>query len=233
MNRKKLLNMILRATDEVRGLERDLTALQSAALDTSLENYGVQSCNAAIRGEHLAKRLRRIVYDMACATNISGAGEMARTTYLKIATDALKITINVNAKGIVEITIPCLIPSRNRKSTNFITDPLYAMLDQFVSGYAPRQPPQPQSQPFERFTHCVICITHIYDKTLLAKGRKRDHDNIETRDIINAINTFLLTDDTGILCDIYQSSEISDADFTRITVMKKDMFPEWICGHQK
>ena len=66
----------------------------------------------------------------------------------------------------------------------------------------------------------------------MCKGRERDHGNIEIRGIIDTINTFLLTDDTGILCDIFNAGELSDEDCTRISIMKKDMFPKWVFGYR-
>jgi len=219
MDRKKLLNMIARVSDEVRRLKSDLTALQSSVLSENLDNYSDFSRQAAIRGEVVASKLRRLVYDSACTTKTPQA------FYLETAAEALDIKVSSSSDGVVEITIPCLIPSRKRKSAGFITDPLYAALERFVSD-------RPPDQPFERFKHCVICIIHVYDKALLVKGRHRDHDNIEVGEIINVINTFLLTDDIGVLCDIYHTSKISDYDYTRIFIVKKDMFAEWILGYE-
>jgi len=117
----------------------------------------------------------------------------------------------------VEITLPCLIPGRKKKPTEFITAPLYAALERFIRD-------RPPDQHFERFGNCIIWITHVYDKALYSAARKRDYDNIETKGIIDVINAFLLTDDNGFRCSIYQTSETSDRDFTRISVMEFDAF---------
>jgi hypothetical protein len=200
--------------DEIRRLQQDIIALQSIDVVEYPENYSNLSQQAAIRGEYIAHKLRGLVYG---TTNISKAD------YLANAADEMGINIANNDNGMVDITIPCLIPHRRKKQTGFITEPLYAALERFVSS---------RDSPFERFNHCVICITHVYDEVLFGKGRKRDHENIEVKGIIDVLNTFLLTDDNGSLCDIFHAGEISDNDFTRISVMKKSAFPEWVLGYK-
>ena len=216
MDRQVLLRKIMGVGDEIRRLQQDIIALQSIDIVNYPENYSSLSHQAAIRCEFIAHKLRGLVY---ATTNTS------RADYLESAADGMGICVAKGNDGVVDITIPCLIPHRRKKQSGFITDPLYAALARFVSS-------QQQCSHFEHFKHCVICITHVYDKELFGKGRKRDHDNIETKGIIDAINTFLLTDDNESLCDIYNASELSDQDITRISIMKKDMFPEWVLGYR-
>ena len=211
MDRQVLLRKIMKAGDEVRRLEQDLIALQSIDIVGYPDNYSNLSQQASIKSEYITRKIRELVYS---TTN---------TKWSKLFDDAvneLGITVTRSKSGIVDITIPCLIPGRKKKPTEFITMPLYTALEQFIIA-------QSEKAPFERFTHCVICITHIYDKRLLGKGRKRDYDNIETKAIIDVINTFLLTDDSGLYCSIFNTSEFSDADSTRFSIMEKDMFSRW------
>jgi len=208
MDRQVLLRKIMNAGDEIRRLEQDIIALQSIDIVSYPDNYSSLSHQAAINSEHITRKLRELVY----RTTNKDWSEL-----LEDSANELGITIDCNCDGSVDIIIPCLIPGRKKKPTEFITAPLYAALDGFTRG-------RPPKQPFERFGHCVIWITHVYDKTLLGRGRERDYDNIETKGIIDVINTFLLTDDNGFLCKIYNASEVSDGDFTRISVMKEDVF---------
>jgi len=212
MDRQVLLRKIMSVGDEVRRLQQDIIALQSIDIVNYPENYSSLSQQVAINSEYIALKLRELVYS---TTNINWS-EMLETV-----ADGQGIIINYDNE-IMEITLPCLIPHRRKKQMGFITAPLYAALENFVSTDISVK------QPFERFKHCVICITHVYNRTLFGKGRKRDHDNIEIKGIIDAINTFLLTDDNENFCDIYNVSELSDQDMTRIYIMKKDMFPNWI-----
>jgi len=212
MDRQVLLRKIMATGDEIRRLQQDIIALQSVDIISYPENYSSLSHQAVVKSEYVSRKLRELVYS---TTNISWSD------LLENVADELGIRINYDDNGTVEITIPCLIPHRRKKQTGFITAPLYVALERFI---AERRP----ELPFEKFRHCAICITHVYDKVLLGKGRKRDYDNIELKGIIDVINTFLLIDDNGSLCDIYNTSEFSDQDITRISIMKKDMFPEWI-----
>lgn len=216
MDRQVLLRKIMKSGDEVRQLEQDLIALQSIDLVHYPENYSNLSQQAVIKSEYIARKLRELVYS---TNNVSWL------KMLESSANELGIIIGYD-NGVVDITLPCLIPNRKKKPTELITAPLFAVLERFVIE-------QSQDQPFERFNHCVISITHVYDERLIAQGRMRDYDNIETKGIIDVINSFLLTDDNGLLCNIYNTSEISQADCTRISVMEKDMFYKWILDTKK
>jgi len=217
MDRQVLLRKIMKAGDEVRRLEQDLIALQSVDIVGYPDNYSNLSQQAAIKAEFITRKVRELVYN---TTNI------AWSELLESAANELGIIVEYDSDGVVDITIPCLIPGRKKKPTEFITAPLFATLERFI---IERQ----ATQPFERFTHCVISITHVYDKLLFGRGRKRDHENIEIKGIIDVINAFLLTDDNGFLCNIYSASEFSDADFTRISIMEQDMFYKRISDMKK
>ena len=237
MDRQVLLRKIMGAGDEIRRLEQDVVALQSIDIVNYPENYSSLSHQAVIKSEFITRKLRELVYS---TTNVNWPELLAGIA------DELGITVEHDADGIIEITIPCLIPHRRKKQSGFIIEPLYAALERFVSAgslgvVSSEADPLDldigssdgrHAMPFERFKHCVICITHVYDKELFGKGRKRDHDNIEIKGIIDVINTFLLTDDNESLCDIYTTSELSDQDITCISIMKKDMFSEWVKRHK-
>ena len=211
MNNQALYARIDGVSTKLTYLQRDITALQYFDM-TNAEEYSTLLNEVAIRSEHFANSLRRLVFDTA---------EIPKRVYLADAARALDIAVTEN-DGMVEITIPVLLPRRKDKPTDFITAPLQETLSQFISA-------QPN---FERFEHCVICFTHVYAPDRSSRRGIRDHDNIETKSIIDSINLFLLTDDAGRLCNIYNSSEIGDRDMTRISIMKCDMFPRWISNQK-
>lgn len=213
MSTLELKRRIKNVSGKIHTLVHDITALECISIAHSPESYSEIARQAAIESESIANSLRRIIFD---TTNIP------RAEYLMEAAKVLNIYV-CESDGMVDISIPCLIPKRNKRATGFIADPLHMMLNKFI---------KERQFPFEPFVHCVICITHVYDKSLPAAGRIRDPDNIEMKEIIDAICSSLLTDDNGILCDIYSTSELENTDMTRISIMSKDMFPAWILRHK-
>ena len=56
----------------------------------------------------------------------------------------------------------------------------------------------------------------------------RDYDNLELKAVIDVIATFCLTDDTGALCDSFQTTRFGYSSSTVITVMPKNCFSAWL-----
>ena len=77
------------------------------------------------------------------------------------------------------------------------------------------------------FSECVVCFSHIYDKNLSIR-RVRDYDNLELKQILDVVCAFVMEDDTGLLCDAYNTTELGDSDCTRITIMGKERLSEWL-----
>ena len=57
--------------------------------------------------------------------------------------------------------------------------------------------------------------------------------NLELKQLLDVISTFVMEDDTGLLCDAYNTTEIGENDCTRITVMDKNRFSEWLKKREK
>lgn len=196
---------------ELEKLSRTLRALENTDPAQYPENYELLSTDAALRGELIACRLRHLIY---------GATSVKKAEYLASAGMVQGIDIRCE-DGIFEISLPCLLPKRKqRKSTEFITDPLYFTL----SGYA-------ENHTLPRFEHCVVCFSHVYDRELPTR-RARDYDNLELKQILDVVCSFVMADDTGLLCDAYNTTELGEKDVTRITVMEKERFGEWLSGRE-
>ena len=78
----------------------------------------------------------------------------------------------------------------------------------------------------ERFGECVICIVHQYDEAL-GVNRVRDYDNIETKRYLDVIESVMLTNDSGLLCTVLQTTEMSDRDRTVFYLMLPESLPIW------
>lgn len=165
------------------------------------------STDAALRGENIACRLRHLIY---ATTGIK------KSEYMQSAAVMQGVQIHCE-KGVVEITLPALLPKRKqRQSSEFLLDPIYFAL----SDYADRH-------PLPKFNHCVVCFSHIYCRKLPTR-RVRDYDNLELKQLLDVVSTFLMADDNGLLCDAYNTTELGDADCTRISVMDKEHFSPWL-----
>jgi hypothetical protein len=171
------------------------------------DNYEALSIDAALRSERVACRLRHLIY---ATTSVK------KEDYLRSAAVDQGIEIQESG-GILEITLPCLLPKRKqRQSTEFLLDPFYSAL----AGYA-------QSHTMPLFRHCVVCFAHIYCQELPDR-RVRDYDNLELKQFLDVAASFLLVDDSGLLCDAYNTTELGERDCTRIFIMDSERFPAWL-----
>lgn len=82
-----------------------------------------------------------------------------------------------------------------------------------------------------RFSDCVVCFTQVYDQCLPTR-RIRDYDNLEEKQLLDVLSTFVMADDTGLLCDAYNTAALGEKDCTRISVMEKKRFPAWLAEHE-
>ncbi len=188
-------------------LSNTLCAIDKTDIETHPDNYTMLTTDAALRSELIACRMRHLLY---------GSTTTKKETYLASAgvVQGIKIT---DADGVLEITLPCLLPKRKqRQSAEFITDPLYFTLSQYAD-----------SHKLPKFKHCVVCFSHVYSEDL-SKRRVRDYDNLELKQLLDILSTYIMEDDTGLLVDAYNTTEVGEADCTRISVMSKERFTQWL-----
>ena len=206
MDRQIINKRIVGIQSEIEKLVRTLCAMENTDLSQYPENYEMLSTDAALRAELITCRLRHLIYS---TTNIK------KSEYLASAGVVQGIEIKCE-DDILEITLPSLLPKRKqRRSTEFLVDPLYFTLSSYVDNHN-----------LPRFKECVVCFSHVYDENLSTR-RVRDYDNYELKQLLDVISSFVMEDDTGILCDAYNTTEIGTSDCTRITIMAKERFPEW------
>lgn len=211
MNRAILSQRITSILADLNRLTNALYAMNTTDIQRYPDNYEVLSTDAALRAENIACRLRHLIYS---TTNIK------KEEYLTSA--AVMQGINVEKKGgVLEITLPCLLPKRKqRQSTEYLLDPFTAAISQYA-----------RSHPLPRLQHCVVCFSHVYCQDL-PKRRVRDYDNLELKQFLDVAASFILTDDSGLLCDAYNTTELGETDCTRISIMDSKHFPEWLAERQ-
>ena len=100
-------------------------------------------------------------------------------------------------------------------------DPLYFTLSQYAD-----------SHKLPRYKQCVVCFSHIYSEELHNR-RVRDYDNLELKQLLDVLSTYIMEDDSGLLVDAYNTTEIGETDCTRISVMDKNRFSRWLEEREK
>ncbi len=211
MNRAILSQRITSILGDLNRLTNALYAMNTTDIQRYPDNYEVLSTDAALRAENIACRLRHLIYS---TTNIK------KEEYLTSAAVMQGITVE-EKEGILEITLPCLLPKRKqRQSTEYLLDPFTTAMSQYA-----------KSHPLPLLRHCVVCFSHVYCQDL-PKRRVRDYDNLELKQFLDVAASFILTDDSGLLCDAYNTTELGESDCTRISIMDSARFPKWLSERQ-
>ena len=207
MDRAVLSQRITSILSDLNRLTNTLYALNMTDIQRYPENYEVLSTDAALRAEKITCRLRHLIYS---TTNIK------KEEYLSSATVMQGIEIKYENE-ILEITLPCLLPKRKQKQgTEFLLDPFTAAISQYA-----------KTHTMPKMQHCVVCFSHVYNRDL-PERRIRDYDNLELKQYLDVAASFILTDDSGLLCDAYNTTEFGDEDCTRILIMDSAHFPDWL-----
>ena len=55
----------------------------------------------------------------------------------------------------------------------------------------------------------------------------------EEKQLLELLSTFVMADDTGLLCDAYNTTELGEQDCTKIFVMEKKRFPQWLAERKE
>ena len=103
----------------------------------------------------------------------------------------------------------------------YLLDPFGAALSQYAKKH---------SMP--RYEHCVVCFSSIYCQEV-PERRVRDIDNLELKQLLDVAASYLLVDDSGLLCDAYITTELGETDCTRIFIMDSGHFSTWLKEREK
>ena len=124
-------------------------------------------------------------------------------------------------EDLISITLPGLLPKRKQHvNAAFLHEPLNYALQNYLTVH---------SLPLYR--ECVVCFSQIYDRNG-PFDRVRDYDNLEFKQLLDTIATYIMVDDSGLYCDSYHTTELGDTDHTVIYVMGKSRFPQWLKGRK-
>lgn len=211
MEQEKIINRITGIENELGKTSRILGTI--AELDFSAANAVYESfvTKAALKAEKTAWSLRHLIY---ASTNIT------KPELMKKVSDVHGIDINCSS-GIFTVTLPALLPKKEKKLSNeFIIDPLYCALDEYFN-----------TRTMEKFGECVAAFEHIYDKAA-PQRRFCDYDNLELKAVLDTVSAFVMIDDSSKYCDVYHTAGYGKKDCTKMSVMEKNRFAEWLKTHE-
>lgn len=212
MDRKMISAQIGELLNSLSRLNNNICAMDTMDIQRYPENYEVISTEAALRAEKIACRLRSLLF---ASTGVP------KREYLLKASEEHGIEIGYE-DGILEVTLPRLLPKKKtRQSSLFLTEPLHAALEQYA-----------EEHPMPRFRECVICISHVYGHDL-PDWCLLDYDNLQQKQILDTVALYVMLDDSGLLCDAYNTTELGEKDCTRIYVMEKGRFGKWLSEREK
>jgi len=170
------------------------------------ETYAKLVSDASVRAEKIACEIRHVIYNMPDAKKSGCMPGIA---------DAQGINVISNQRWL-KITLPILLHRKGHKNGEFLTDPLFYALSEYT-----------MTHPLPVWEQTVICFRHVYDRNL-PERHIRDYDNLEEKQVLDVIALFTMIDDTGRLCDVFNTTAKGDSDFTEIFVMAPDDFLPWL-----
>ena len=212
-NRRFLLNtdtLLTRIRLEQRSLidiNKKLYELERLLPAPAPEQFIETAKSAALLSEHSTAQLRNFLFTVC--------GGMPPDYYLQAA-EMQGICVDVT-DSILSVRLPALLPKKTRtEGFKFLQPALHAALKQYA-----------EQQNLPHFRECTVCIEHVYDRCLPIKA-VRDYDNLETKEVLDIITLYCMTDDTGALCDQFQTTRFADSSCTIISVMQKEKFSAWL-----
>jgi hypothetical protein len=207
MEQEKIMQKISSIENEIVKISRILSTIKELDLSAADAAYESFASKAAMKSEKITCGLRHLIY---ATTNIT------KPELMKKAAGVHEIDIKYN-DGIFSVTFPALLLRKEKKLSNeFIIDPLYYALDEYFS-----------ARTIEKFGECVVVFEHIYDMSS-PKRRVRDYDNLELKAVLDTVSAFAMTDDGGKFCEVFHTTGYAENDCTKISVMTKNMFREWL-----
>ena len=165
---------------------------------------------------HIAESTERIAL---CARRIPPcAGNYREATPIEnILREIYPIDIGYTEERWFCMRMPMLLPKKESKaSREYLNSWLYPALSDYF---------RKLTTPVAR--RCVIIYRHVYEPAR-AKSMYRDHDNIEIKQVTDAIAMFLVVDDAPAYCCHYHCSARGNPARTEVYVVPKEDFKKWL-----
>lgn len=207
MNTDTLLTRIRLEQRSLIDINKKLYELEHLLPDPAPEQFIETAKSTALLSERSTAQLRNFLFTIC--------GGMPQDYYLQAA-EMQGIRVDMT-DGILSVRLPALLPKKTRtEGFKFLQPTLHAALKQYA-----------KQNGLPHFRECTVCIDHVYDRCLPVKA-VRDYDNLEMKEVLDIIALYCMTDDTGALCDQFQTTRFADSSCTIISVMQKEKFSAWL-----
>ena len=134
--------------------------------------------------------------------------------------ETVPMDIGFTQEGWFCLRIPFLLPKKETGSTAYVRSLVYPSLRRFF-----------QRIPPPRYSPCVLIFRHVYARAR-PERRFRDHDNIETNMVADAVTLYTMEDDGPRVCSHYACTALGDRERTEVYVVPEGDFPQWLMSEK-
>ena len=134
--------------------------------------------------------------------------------------DSMGITIQ-KKDGILEVTLPMILPTKAKAKAEYLFEPLFFAMENFA-----------KCEEVFINEKAMLCIEFVYDKNN-KNIRRGDHDNKEVKQVIDAISSFVVLDDSDNYLSLCQISSEGEYNHTKVYVMPERRFGTFFLDRSK
>ena len=188
-------------------LNNKMELIQQAETNNNEKEFSKLSLEYVVLAEELVSKAR----DLAIYT-----GEEKSIQVIQTAIKANSpVEVYFTEEGWLVISVPALLPKRNKGNPQYIREIVQDALKAFFDG-----------KNFKKIEKCIFIYEHIYDEHR-PKRQWRDHDNIEVKAVTDIISLFALRDDSAYVCSNVHISRSGEKNRTNIYLIPETDFEKW------
>ncbi len=208
MKKTDFYKKINRLKDDIRKLNNIICVYETTDSAKHLQNFESVGIDMVTSAEKIACDIRNTILSYNAVNKYE---------LMNCVCKAQGIDIKNREYG-YEIELPNIISKRkNRVNTPFIIEPVVHKIYEFA-----------KTNSIKRLDDATVVFVYIYNNE---GQRKRifDYDNLETKQMLDVINSFFLVDDSSKYCNLFYTSGEGERDMTKIFIINNKIFRQKHC----